>query len=138
MGRDGGHWSRKGAMCTLRALVHLGGSGTTLAIEQLTDSRAVHSDIDSLRRLVMAEMHVERDAARRIVTTTRHGQNANGRQVIVYAITPAVADVLMHLPPPPAGPSPPAPPPADRVAPDAPLARQTTLFETASPTEGRP
>lgn len=88
---DLSHWSRPGAVRTLRALRRLGGMATTRELANLTGSMAVHSDIHSVRCLCEAEgicpadQAVEQDYVR---TTER------GRRIHIYTLDDRVRSAL--------------------------------------------
>ena len=81
------HWSRPGAVRTLRALLRLGFAATTWQIAEQTGSLAVHSDITSVRCFCEAEGICVADKA---VSCTYTGTTDAGHRVYRYELHPLV------------------------------------------------
>jgi len=90
------HYSRKGAMRTIHALIVLGGSGTTRQIADRTESLAVHTDIDSVRCLLMDHLGITREESHDLVRR-EHGGTSNGRRVYRYRIDDRVVALYRRL-----------------------------------------
>jgi len=77
------HWSRKGALRTLRALRRHGGEASTYQIFEITHSLAVHTDIASLRVLLSEAMGFGPED----LVTTLERRTRDGKMIYSYKLS---------------------------------------------------